>query len=481
MSNINFIQPVILAGGSGTRLWPLSRSSFPKQFLSLTKDKKETMLQLTLDRIKDFENLISPILICNEEHRFIAAEQMRAINIKPRSIFLEPFGRNTAPAITIAALKALENDQDPILMVLSADHIIKDQNIFKSAIKKGLEYARKDSIVTFGVKPSSPETGFGYIKAKDFLDYEKLLASKIDSFIEKPDKITANKLIKNKKYSWNSGMFLFKASIFIKELEKYFPRIIKYSKESLKPELIDLDFQRLNQESFKKCPNLSIDQAVMEKTKLGVVVPLQAGWSDVGSWEAVMDLSDKDSSGNACFGKVLKKDCFNCFVKSENRLVVTLGLNDAIVVETSDAVLVAQKGQTNNLKEIVNSFDPIKYPEGYKNRKVYRPWGHYISIENDSRWQVKKIEVDPGQTLSLQMHHHRAEHWVIVKGTAEVEVDGVSKLFGENQSTFIPLGSKHRLSNPGKIPLTLIEVQSGSYLGEDDIIRIRDIYGRENI
>ena len=440
MSNINLIQPVILAGGSGTRLWPLSRSSFPKQFLSLTKEGKETMLQLTLGRIMDFENLINPILICNEEHRFIAAEQMRAINVKPRSIFLEPFGRNTAPAITIAALKALENEDDPILMVLSADHIIKDLNIFKSSIKIGLEYAKKDSLVTFGVNPTSPETGFGYVKAKECLDYEKLVASEIDSFIEKPDLYTAKKLIKNKKYSWNSGMFLFKASIVIKELEKYFPNILKYCKESLKPELKDLDFQRLNQEAFKKCPDLSIDKAVMEKTKLGVVVPLKAGWNDVGSWEAVLELSDKDRDGNASFGKVLKKDCFDCFIKSENRLVVTLGLKDAIVVETSDAVLVAQKGQANNLKEIVNNFDPNKFPEGYKHRKVYRPWGHYISIENDSRWQVKKIEVDPGQTLSLQMHHHRAEHWIIVKGTAKVEVDGISKLYGENQSTFIPLG-----------------------------------------
>ena len=480
MSNINLIQPVILAGGSGTRLWPLSRSSFPKQFLSLTKEGKETMLQLTLGRIMDFENLINPILVCNEEHRFIAAEQMRAINVKPRSIFLEPFGRNTAPAITISALKALEKEEDPILMVLSADHIIKDLNIFKSSIKKGLEYAKKDSMVTFGVNPTSPETGFGYIKAKECLDYEKLVASEIDSFIEKPDKDTAKKLIKNKKYSWNSGMFLFKASVVIKELETYFPNILKYCKESLKPELKDLDFQRLNQEAFKKCPDISIDKAVMEKTKLGVVVPLKAGWNDVGSWEAVLELSDKDRDGNASFGKVLKKDCFNCFIKSENRLIVTLGLNDAIVVETSDAVLVAQKGQAKNLKEIVNNFDPNKFPEGYKHRKVYRPWGHYISIENDSRWQVKKIEVDPGQTLSLQMHHHRAEHWIIVKGTAKVEVDGISKIFGENQSTFIPLGAKHRLSNPGKIPLTLIEVQSGSYLGEDDIIRIKDIYGREN-
>ena len=481
MSNINILQPVILAGGSGSRLWPLSRSSFPKQFLSLTEEKKETMLQLTLSRINDFENLNSPILICNEEHRFIAAEQMRAMNVKPRSIFLEPFGRNTAPAITIAALKALEKGEDPILLVLSADHIIKDQHKFKSAINKGLEFAKDDSLVTFGVNPTSPETGFGYIEAKDFLDYEKLVASKIVSFVEKPDKNTATKLIKNKKYSWNSGMFLFKASVFIKELGNYFPKIIKHCKESLNPALIDLDFQRLNPESFGKCPNLSIDQAVMEKTKLGVVVPLKAGWSDLGSWESVLDISDKDQNGNASFGKVLKKDCFNCFVKSDNRLIVTIGLNDIVVVETSDAVLVSQKGHAHNLKEIVNSFDPIKFPEGFIHRKVYRPWGHYISIGNDSRWQVKKIEVDPGQTLSLQMHHHRAEHWIIVKGTAKVEVDGLTKLFGENQSTYIPLGSKHRLSNPGKIPLTLIEVQSGAYLGEDDIVRIKDIYGRKDV
>ena len=481
MPNINTLQPVILAGGSGTRLWPLSRSSFPKQFLSLTKEKKETMLQLTLRRISHFENLNNPILICNEEHRFIAAEQMRAIDVKPRSIFLEPFGRNTAPAITIAALKALEKGEDPILLVLSADHIIQDQHKFKSAINKGLEFAKDDALVTFGVNPSSPETGFGYIEAEDFLDYEKLVASKIVTFVEKPDKNTANKLIKNKKYSWNSGMFLFKASVLIKELENYFPEIIKHCKDSLSPELIDLDFQRLNSESFRKCPNLSIDQAVMEKTKLGVVVPLKAGWSDLGSWESVLEISDKDKNGNASFGNVLTKDCFNCFVKSDNRLIVTIGLNDIVVVETSDAVLVSQQGEAHNLKEIVNNFDPIKFPEGFIHRKVYRPWGHYISIGNDSRWQVKKIEVDPGQTLSLQMHHHRAEHWIIVKGTAKVEVDGLTKLFGENQSTYIPLGSKHRLSNPGKIPLTLIEVQSGAYLGEDDIVRIKDIYGRKDV
>ena len=480
MSNSSYIQPVILAGGSGTRLWPLSRASFPKQFLSLIQNSNETMLQLTINRIKELENLNNPILICNEEHRFIAAEQMREIKVKPRNIFLEPFGRSTAPAIATAALKVLENGEDPLLLVLSADHIIENKFKFIRAINKGLEFASKNRLVTFGIIPNAPETDFGYIKAKKSLDFNKIDGYKIDSFIEKPDKKIAKELIKDKKYTWNSGMFLFKASLIIKELENFCPQIVKSCKESLSDKLIDLDFQRLKKESFEKCPNISIDEAVMEKTILGTVIPLEAGWNDVGGWKAVWEIAEKDINKNAFYGKVVGKNCSNCYIRSENRLVVSIGIDNLVIVETSDAVLIAKKEETKNLKEVVKNFDPIKFPEGSIHQKVYRPWGHYISIENDSRWQVKKIEVNPGQTLSLQMHHHRAEHWIIVKGTAEVEIDGVSKIFGENQSTFIPLGSTHRLSNPGKIPLTLIEVQSGSYLGEDDIIRLKDKYGRKN-
>ena len=480
MSNSSFIQPIILAGGSGTRLWPLSRASFPKQFLSLIQNSNETMLQLTINRIKELENLNNPILICNEEHRFIAAEQMREIKVKPRKIFLEPFGRSTAPAIAIAALKVLENGEDPLLLVLSADHIIENKNKFISAIKKGLEFASKNRLVTFGIIPNAPETDFGYIKAKEPLDFNNSDGCEIDSFIEKPDKNTAKQLIRDKKYTWNSGMFLFKASLVIKELENYCPQIVNSCKESLSDKLIDLDFQRIKKKSFEKCPNISIDEAVMEKTSLGTVIPLEAGWNDIGGWKAVWEIAEKDKNKNAFYGKVVERNCTNCYIRSENRLVVSLGLDNLVIVETNDAVLIAKKEDTKNLKEIVKNFDPIKFPEGSIHKMVYRPWGHYISIENDARWQVKKIEVNPGQTLSLQMHHHRAEHWIIVKGTADVEINGVSKLFGENQSTFIPLGSTHRLSNPGKIPLTLIEVQSGSYLGEDDIVRLKDVYGRKN-
>ena len=473
------IIPVILCGGSGTRLWPLSRESFPKQYLSLGTHK-ESLLQKTLTRIKDLKNITSPILVCNENHRFIVAEQMRAINIKKFSILLEPSGKNTAPAITIAALKALEIEQDPILLVLSSDHEILDVNKFTLAIKAGINYAKEGKLAIFGILPKLPETGYGYIKGSKPFDINKLEAIKIEKFLEKPNLDTAKKLIKDKRYTWNSGMFIFKAKTILEEIQKFTPEVIKNCEIAFNKSKHDLDFQRLDKSSFNKCPNISIDVAVMEKTNKGVVLPLDAGWSDIGSWQAVWEISEKDNNGNFLKGNVMANDTKNSYLRSENKLLVALGIEDVIMVETNDAVLVANKKYSQRIKDIVNELKRKNIPEGQIHSKIYRPWGYYLSVVGEDRWQVKLIHVKPNEKLSLQMHHHRAEHWVVVNGTAKVEVNGKIEILTENQSIYIPLGSKHRLSNPGKIPLTLIEVQSGSYVGEDDIVRFEDKYGRSN-
>mgnify|MGYP001222307128 CR=1 FL=1 len=476
MSDSSII-PLILCGGSGTRLWPLSRESFPKQFLSIKKGKKLSLLQETIKRISNLKNLKKILLVCNEEHRFIVAEQMRELNVDEFIILLEPFGRNTAPAITVAALKSIELEEDPTLLVLSSDHEINNTNQFLHVVNLGLKFAQKNKLVTFGVVPTSPEVGYGYIKAsKPFGN--KIEGFDIESFIEKPDFKTAQELIEDNKYTWNSGIFMFKAKEIIEEINKYSPSILLNCKNTVSKSVFDLDFQRLDKASFAKCENVSIDIAVMEKTTRGIVIPLDAGWSDVGSWEAVWQTSKKDSEGNFADGNVILENTKNSYFRSENRLLVGIDLDDLIVVETRDAILISDKKSSQKVKKIVNHLKKNKIPEGQTHTKVYRPWGHYLSVVEDNRWQVKLIQVKPGEKLSLQMHHHRSEHWIVVNGTAKVELDDKVEILSENQSIYIPLGSKHRLSNPGKILLTLIEVQSGAYVGEDDIVRFDDIYGR---
>ena len=476
--NIRPIVPVILCGGTGTRLWPLSRKSYPKQFLSLLDDEEKSMVQITYNRLLGLENLDLPILICNEEHRFIVAEQFREINIIPKSILLEPFGRNTAPAIALAAIKSMELEYDPFLLVLSSDHLIKDSVQFQNNIKKGIKHSENGRLVTFGVIPSYPETGYGYIKIKDQLDKNSSNAYEIEEFIEKPAFSEAKSFIEGKHFLWNSGIFLFKASTILKELEMLSPDIIYYCKKSIENMSLDLDFQRINQKFFKNCPNESIDVAVMEKTKRGSVFPLTTEWCDLGNWNSIWRNSKKNNQGNTLKGNIILKNSKNCYFRSEDRLLVGLGLNDIIAIETSDAILISDQRHSRDIKEIVNELKEKKIKEGYENNLIHRPWGKYLSIAESKYWKVKKIIVNPGQSLSLQMHDHRSEHWVVVSGTAKVEISENCQILSENQSVYIPLKTKHRLSNPGKIDLTLIEVQSGSYLGEDDIVRFEDIYGR---
>jgi len=470
--------PIILCGGSGSRLWPLSRESFPKQYLSLNSEDNKTLLQKTQLRMRTIKNIMDPILICNEEHRFTVAEQMKEINVKPISILLEPFGRNTCPAIALAAIKALQIEDNPNLLIVSSDHDIQDIENFVRVIEKGINYCNQDKLVTFGVIPHNPETGYGYIQAEKPLEKEKIKGEKIKRFLEKPDLDTAKRLIKDKHFAWNSGIFLFNAKVILQEIETYQPSISNYCEESLKKSYVDLDFQRLSKDPLSKCPNISIDVAVMENTKKGIVLPLDAGWRDIGNWDAVWDASKKTNEGNYEQGNIISRNNRNCYLRSENKLVVCMGLEDLIVIDTSDAILITNKSESQNIKSIVKTLKAKGIKEGILHKKVFRPWGNYESIAEDTRWQVKLITVNPGDQLSLQMHHHRAEHWVVVKGTAKVQIDDKELILGENQSTFIPLGSKHRLINPGKIPLSLIEVQSGSYLGEDDIKRFADKYGR---
>ncbi len=475
---VNTLIPVILCGGSGTRLWPLSRESFPKQYLTIDDNYKKSFLQKTQLRLKGLKNIENPLIICNEEHRFIAAEQMREIGIKPKRILLEPFGRNTAPAITLSALLSLEEYTNPNLLILSADHEIKDIEKFIKVVETGLKYSEEDKLVTFGVIPESPETGYGYIQGDKPFNKENLVASKIIKFTEKPDYETAKEFINNKCFTWNSGIFLFKAKNILEEIKKFSPEILKCCEKSILKKLFDLDFQRLDKQIFGECPNISIDYAVMEKTDKGVVLPMDVGWSDVGDWQSMWKNSQKDKNGNSINGEVILDQTKNSLFRSESRLIVGLGVEDLIVVETNDVMLVANKKKSQDIKKIVNKLKENGITEGYEHKKIYRPWGHYISVLEELRWKVKVIIVKPGQTLSLQMHHHRSEHWVVVKGTAKVEIDEKKIILHENQSSYIPLGSKHRLSNPGKIPLKLIEVQSGSYVGEDDIKRFEDNYGR---
>ena len=475
---IKKIIPIILCGGAGSRLWPLSRTSFPKQFLEINKDQSISFFQKTINRIKNYESIGNPIIICNEEYRFIVAEQLRKINIKPEAILLEPVGRNTAPAITVGCLKAIENHLDPFLLVLPADHLINEINTFIKVIDKSLDEVKKGKLITFGITPSKPEIGFGYIQSEKELDNNKLKGEKIINFIEKPDLETAKKLVCDKRFSWNSGIFFFKAEIFLQEVIKYKENIYKLCKKSLLSNTLDLDFQRIDSNSFSLCENIAVDKAIMEKTNLGVVYPLNAGWNDIGSWQSMWEVSDKDKLGNSIIGKVITDNVNNSYLRSENRLIVAIGLEETIVVETIDAVLIAKKDQAQIIKNIVNKLEINKQPEANFHKTIYRPWGNYSSISEGKNWQVKKIIVEKGESLSLQLHNHRSEHWVVVSGKALIEVDGEKKILNKNESAYIPLGSKHRLSNPGNTPLILIEVQSGDYFGEDDIIRFEDKYGR---
>ncbi|MAR85341.1 MAG: mannose-1-phosphate guanylyltransferase/mannose-6-phosphate isomerase [Cytophagia bacterium] len=474
------ITPIILCGGKGSRLWPLSRESFPKQFLAFNNKNNKSLLQNTNERILPLGNLNNPILICNEEHRFIVAEQMRESKIEPHSIVLEPFGKNTAPAIIIGALIALEKDYNPFILVLSSDHLIKNELEFINVIQSGLPYAESGDLVTFGIVPTSPDTGYGYIEAEKPFKKDQIAGNKIIKFFEKPKLEIAKKFIKDERFTWNSGMFLFKAEAIIKEAEKICPEILELCESSIKEKLQDYDFRRLNHKEFEKLPNISFDVAIMEKTKKGIVLPLNAGWSDIGNWKSVWENSHKDSKGNVIKGQVITKNSENCLLRSESRLMVGIGLKNLTVVETSDAILIAGQQQSQEVKKIVEELKTKGINEGHEHKKIYRPWGDYLSVADGNGWQVKLITVKAGGELSLQMHHHRSEHWVVVKGTAKVEIDSKISILSTNQSTYIPLGAKHRLSNPGKIPLLLIEIQSGSYLGEDDIVRFEDSYGRTN-
>ena len=472
------ILPVILCGGSGSRLWPLSRRSYPKQYLSINSENNKTLLQKTQERIMNLKNTKDPIIICNEEHRFIVAEQMREIGVKPNKILLEPFGRNTCPAITLAALKAVENNDDPIMLILSSDHHINNQQNFINAIEVGIKYAMEDRLVTFGVIPDFPATGYGYIKSQTPIRKGIVEGFDIEEFIEKPDKKKANELFSDSRYSWNSGIFIFKASTLLEELKKISPTLLETCKKSINKELLDLDFQRVNKEIFKRIPNVSFDIAIMEKTNLGTVIPLDSGWSDIGNWNSVWKVSKKDKDSNYSRGNVFLKESKNCYVESENKLIYGLGLSDLIIVQSNDATLIINQNEAEKVKNIVDELTKNNIPEGENHKKIYRPWGNYISIAEDPRWQIKLIVVHPGQSLSLQKHNHRSEHWVVVNGTAKVEIDNEVQILSENESSYIPIGSVHRLSNPGQKPLKLVEVQSGSYLGEDDIIRLKDDYGR---
>src|SRR5215472_1514229 len=467
--------PVILSGGSGTRLWPLSRELYPKQFLPLVGS--QTMLQETLARL-DGLPAEAPIVVCNEQHRFIVAEQLRQIGVTAAAIVLEPAGRNTAPAAAVAALAALAgaaDQEDPVLLVLPADHAIRDVARFQVAVKLGLEAARGGALVTFGIVPDKPETGYGYIRCETGSGPVYPVAQ----FVEKPDAARAQEFVASGEYLWNSGMFMFGARRYLDELAWHAPAIQEACRAAYEGAARDLDFTRLEKAAFARCPSDSIDYAVMEKTEEAVVVPLSAGWSDVGSWSALHGVVSPDAHGNVTRGDVVAEDTDGCYLYSTERLVATVGLKDTVVVETKDAVLVAPRQRVQDVKQLVARLKSLARGETALHREVFRPWGSYDSVDSGTRFQVKRLTVKPGAQLSLQMHHHRAEHWIVVSGTARITRDDEVFLLSENQSTYIPIGTRHRIENPGMVPLHIIEVQSGSYLGEDDIVRFDDRYGRE--
>ena len=463
--------PIILSGGSGTRLWPLSRKMYPKQFLSLLHD--ETMLQKTLSRLDGVDHG-SPIIVCNDEHRFIVAEQARQIGLENLSIILEPFGRNTAPAIAVAALQALTQAEDPLLLVLSADHEITDEAAFCASVKQTQPLAEAGKLITFGIVPTQAATGYGYIRRGAAVGQ----GFDVDEFVEKPDQATANSYLASGDYYWNSGMFMFRAQRYLAELEKFNPEMVANCRKASANMAEDIGFLRLDSDAFGACESDSIDYALMEKTALACVIPMDAGWSDIGSWSSLWEQGKKDGEGNSTHGDVIMTDTEGSFVHAESRLVTTVGVRDLVIVETQDAVLVADKSQAQEVKRIVERLKSENREEENFHRIVYRPWGSFDSVDEGEGYKVKRISVKPGARLSKQMHHHRAEHWVVVRGTARVFRNDEIFDLHENESVFIPLGATHYLENPGSEPLDIIEVQSGSYLGEDDIVRFEDFYGR---
>ncbi len=467
------IIPVILSGGSGSRLWPLSRHAYPKQLLALTGP--DTLIQQTVKRASALTDTSSPLLVCNNEHRFLIAEQLQQIDVKPLDIILEPAKRNTAPAVAAAALYCKEKEPEAVMLVLPADHLLENQVEFQKAVAQGLSLAQEGRLVTFGIRPAFPETGYGYIKKGERLSDR---AFKVEKFIEKPDKKRAEEYAASSKHLWNSGMFLFRPVDYLEELKKFEPKIYEKCLEAYEHAVKDLDFLRLEKDAFEACPANSVDYAVMEGTDKAAVVSLESGWNDIGSWSSLWEVLPKRHNSNVVRGDVVFEDASDCLLFSESRLLAALGVKDLVVVETKDAVLVAHKSKSQQVKKIVRHLKEKGREEFLFHSKVYRPWGSYEGLVSGERFQVKLITVKPGARLSVQMHHHRAEHWIIVKGTAKVRRGDETMLLTENESTFIPLGTVHSLENPGKIPLELIEVQSGPYLGEDDIVRLEDMYGR---
>ena len=469
------IYPVILSGGAGTRLWPLSRAVLPKQLLPLVSDK--TMLQETVLRVADWPELMAPVVVCGNEHRFLVAEQLREIGVAPLGILLEPSGRNTAPAVAAAAHFLAAIDPGAIMLVLPADHVIERPEVFAAAVRRAALMAEEGALATFGIVPTGPETGYGYIRRGAAVDGSDG-CYRVDRFVEKPDRATAQDFLRDGGYYWNSGMFLFRAERFLAELTRLRPEIAVATEAAVRLGYSDLDFCRLHEDSFNACASDSIDYAVMEHTERAVVVPADIGWSDVGSWSALWEVQQRDADGNSQRGDVYLDGVSNSLVRAESRIVAVIGVQDLVIVETRDAVLIAHKDQVQRVKQVVEHLKSKSRTEHLYHTKVYRPWGHYEGIDAGDRFQVKRITVKPGEKLSLQMHHHRAEHWVVVSGTARVTCGETVKLLSENESTYIPIGMNHRLENPGKMPLHIIEVQSGSYLGEDDIVRFEDIYKR---
>jgi len=473
------IKPVILSGGSGTRLWPLSRQLYPKQLLPLVSDK--TLLQDTIIRLENFPNISDAVtVICNDAHRFLVAEQLREINAKADALLLEPVGRNTAPALTLAAIANRAAGHDDILLVMPADHVIQDTKTFQLILTEGSKLASQDILVTFGIVPTKAETGYGYIKQGKVIDDKSFV---IEEFVEKPDALTAQKYLDSGEFLWNSGMFMMKSSIWLQQIGLFAPEILTACEKAYAMGKEEHDFYRIDEEAFIACPADSIDYAVAEKMVDGAktkaaVVRLDAGWSDVGAWSELWHIADKDEAGNVTHGDVVTINSENSMLHSQERLIAAVGLKDTIVVETADAILVAHRDHVQDVKQVVEWIKSEGRDEHIAHRCVYRPWGNYDSIDRGERYQVKRITVNPGEILSLQMHHHRAEHWIVVSGTASVTRGDETFLVTENQSTYIPIGTKHRLENKGAIPLEMIEVQSGSYLGEDDIVRFEDVYGR---
>lgn len=469
------IVPVLLSGGAGSRLWPMSRELFPKQLLPLVSDR--SMLQETALRVADTARFAPPIVVCNEEHRFVIAEQMRQLALKPASIILEPMARNTAAACAVAALRASAADPGALILVLPADHLIRDLSAFDQAVKTAAAAASAGTLVTFGITPTAPETGYGYIRSGAALP-DVAGAFRVAQFVEKPDRAVAERYVASGEYAWNSGMFLFPVAKLLEELEVHAPAVLAAVRRAIEEGEADLDFFRLDAAAFAEAPSISIDYAVMERTDAAVVVPCDLGWTDVGAWSALWEIGGKDAAGNVVIGDAALEDARNCYVRSEGHLTALVGIDDAVVVVTDDAVLVAGKDKVQNVKAVVERLKKAGRSEPTIHRKVHRPWGSYQGVHAGERFQVKCLTIAPGAQLSLQKHHHRAEHWVVVQGTALVTRDQEELYVYENQSVYIPMGTVHRLRNPGKVPLSIIEVQSGSYLGEDDIVRIEDTYGR---